>query len=52
VIGDYRNPDRLRLGLAPIYTSFSEVYQAMFRLRDILDRRAHLDFPTERNRVT
>ncbi len=52
VIGDYRTPDRLRLGFAPIYTSFSDVYQAMFRLRDILDRGAHLDFPTERGRVT
>ena len=33
VIGDYRVPDRLRLGLAPIYTRFTDVWDALSILR-------------------
>ncbi|MEP7025214.1 MAG: kynureninase, partial [Actinomycetota bacterium] len=36
VVGDYRTPDRLRLGPAPITTRFTEVWDAL----DILRRMA------------
>ncbi len=50
VIGDYRTPDRLRLGPAPITTSFTDVWDAMDRLRRIaadkvLRRPAHRAAP-------
>lgn len=52
VIPDFRVPDRLRLGLAPLYTRFVDVYIAMARLRDLVTADRHLDFPAERSRVT
>ncbi len=36
VIPDYREPDGMRLGLAPLSTSFVEVYRGMSVLRDVL----------------
>ncbi|MEV6637612.1 aminotransferase class V-fold PLP-dependent enzyme [Actinoplanes sp. NPDC051470] len=35
VIPDYRRPDGLRIGLAPLSTSFAEVHQGLSRLRDL-----------------
>lgn len=39
VIGDYRAPDRLRLGPAPLTTRYADVWDAMDRLRHILSFR-------------
>jgi kynureninase len=52
VIPDYRTPDRLRLGLAPLYTRFADVYVALSRLRDLVAAGRHLDFPEQLSRVT
>jgi kynureninase len=35
VLADYRTPDRLRLGPAPIATRYVDVWDAMDRLRQI-----------------
>ncbi|MEV4845460.1 kynureninase [Micromonospora matsumotoense] len=52
VVGDYRVPDRLRLGPAALYTRYVDVWDAMDRLRDIAERQAWTDVPTEPSRVT
>ena len=39
VIGDFRAPDLLRLGVAPLYLRFAHVWDAMEILRDVLDIR-------------
>jgi kynureninase len=52
VIPDFRTPDRLRLGVAPLYTSFGELYVAASRLREIVAAGRHERFPTGRSRVT
>ena len=52
VVPDFRTPDRLRLGPAPLYTRFVDVWDAMDRLRTVLDEGAHTGYPTERSRVT
>jgi kynureninase len=36
VIPDFRRPDGIRIGLAPLSTSFTELYDGMAALRDLL----------------
>ena len=45
VIGDFRTPDRLRLGPAPITTRFTDVWDAMDTLRQILETGAWAGLP-------
>jgi kynureninase len=52
VIGDYRTPDRLRLGPAPIFTRFTDVWDALDRLRRIAAEKSYEDLPAELSRVT
>lgn len=52
VIGDYRTPDRLRLGPAPAYTRFSDVWDALDILRQIMADRGYEDLPSARSVVT
>jgi kynureninase len=37
VIGDFRAPDVIRFGLTPLYLGFEDVWQAVDRMRSILD---------------
>ena len=41
VIGDFRTPDLMRFGLAPLYTRYVDVWDAVAALRDVLRSRAH-----------
>jgi kynureninase len=52
VIPDFRTPDRLRIGLAPLYTRFVDVYGGFARLRQIMNAESWRSFPAERARVT
>jgi kynureninase len=52
VIPDFRTPDRLRIGLAPLYTRFVDVYGGFARLRQIMNAESWRSFPAERTRVT
>jgi kynureninase len=40
---DFRGPDILRLGFAPLYVSFTQVWDALEALRDIVQTRAYED---------
>lgn len=51
VIGDYREPDGMRFGFTPLYTSFLDVWQAVMVLKDILDKQAY-DVHAARSAVT
>lgn len=52
VLPDFRTPDRLRIGLAPLYTRFADVYEAFDRLRRIVADGTYRTYPAERSRVT
>jgi kynureninase len=45
VIGDFRTPDRVRLGPAPITTRFTDVWDALDILRQILEAKSYADLP-------
>jgi kynureninase len=53
VVGDYREPDLVRFGFAPLYNGFAEVWRAVDVLAEILHTRGY-DQPRfrERSRVT
>jgi kynureninase len=38
VVPDFRGPDSVRLGIAPLYTRYVDVYDAIERLRDLVER--------------
>jgi kynureninase len=52
VVGDYRAPDRLRLGPAPISTRFTDVWDALKSTREIIGSQAYEQTPGEPARVT
>lgn len=52
VLPDFREPDNLRFGLAPLYTSFSEVWLAVERTRRIMNGETYRRYAPERNEVT
>jgi kynureninase len=52
VVPDFRTPDRVRLGPAPLYTRFVDAWDAMDRFRAVLADGSWKEFPAERARVT
>jgi kynureninase len=52
VVPDFRTPDRVRLGPAPLYTRFADVWDAMDRFRGVLADGAHEAYPEQLARVT
>ena len=52
VIPDFRKPDNLRLGVAPLYTRFSELARAVERICLIMESREYEQFSTSSEAVT
>jgi kynureninase len=52
VIPDFRGPDSIRLGVAPLYTRFVDVWDALDRVRVVVERREHAAFDALRGRIT
>ena len=52
VIPDFREPDNLRLGIAPLYTSFVEIWEAVERIRRAVVERRYEHYPQSRLAVT
>jgi kynureninase len=52
VVPDFRGPDTVRLGVAPLYTRHVDVWDALDRLRDLVARREHEAFDPSPGRVT
>jgi kynureninase len=51
VVGDYREPQIMRFGFTPLYTSYCDVWDAVEILRDILDNEG-FDAGAARSAVT
>jgi kynureninase len=52
VIPDFREPDNIRLGVAPLYNTFSDIHQALSRLRSIVAQRIYEHYSARRLDVT
>jgi kynureninase len=52
VIPDFREPDSIRFGLAPLYTRHVDVWDAIDRLAGIVESGEHETMDEERRRVT
>ena len=52
VIPDFREPDNIRLGVAPLYTTYEELWDAVDRMRDIVASGRHEAFDEVRAAVT
>ena len=44
VIPDFRTPDNIRLGIAPIYNSFQDIFLAMQRIRVVTESKEYLKY--------
>ena len=51
-IPDYRVPDSIRLAISPLPTSYTEVWDGMDRLRDLVESRRYRSVPDMVSRVT
>jgi kynureninase len=52
VLPDFREPDNIRLGLAPLYTSFSDAWEAVDRMRRVMIEGRYRRYRQERRPVT
>ncbi len=52
VIPDFRAPDNLRLGFAPLYLSFADVWEGFDRIRRVLEEKRYEKYPKQKLAVT
>lgn len=52
VLPDFRRPDNIRLGIAPLYNQYSEIADAVEAMRRIVDERLFAAYPSEIAAVT
>jgi kynureninase len=52
VLPDFRAPDNIRLGIAPLYTRFIDIHAAMQRIREIVSKNEYLKYSAHRQQVT
>ena len=52
LIPDFRAPDNIRLGIAPLYISFDDVYEAVNRICQVMEEKRYLHYPMQQLEVT
>ena len=52
VIPDFRAPDNIRLGIAPLYNSFEDIFICVERIREIMVEKSYDDYSNEKPEVT
>ena len=52
VIPDYRAPDNIRLGFAPLYISFTDIWKGFDRIRKVMEEKRYEKYPRQKLAVT
>jgi kynureninase len=52
VIPDFRAPDNIRLGIAPLYTSYVEIRRALNRIKTIMEKETYKEYSQQQLKVT
>jgi kynureninase len=52
VIPDFRAPDNIRLGFAPLYISFSDIWESFDRIRKVVEEKRYEKYPQQKLTVT
>jgi kynureninase len=52
VIPDYREPDNIRLGFAPLYISFTDIWNGFDRIRKVVEEKRYEKYPRQKLTVT
>ena len=52
VLPDFRYPDNIRLGIASLYTSFSDIHTAVIQMRRVVEEQIYLKYPDEKPVIT
>jgi kynureninase len=52
VIPDFRAPDNIRLGFAPLYISFSDIWEGFDRIRQVVEKKLYEKYPKQKLKVT
>jgi kynureninase len=52
IIPDFRPPNNIRLGIAPLYNTFEELYHSVIRIKKIVETEEYKTFGAERLNVT
>ena len=52
VIPDFREPDNIRLGFAPLYTSFTEIWEGFNRIKQVMEEKVYEKYTKHKLIVT
>jgi kynureninase len=52
VIPDFRAPDNIRLGFAPLYISFTDIWEGFDRIRRVIEEKRYENYPKQKLTVT
>jgi len=52
VLPDFRQPDNLRFGITPLYTTYEDIYEAVMRTKRVITEQLYLRYTQESTKVT